>query len=249
MASGEEDPPVSQWEYNAAPDLDAGLVERLREFPRQPDMLIYGIRSLAALALRVWLRLYHRLQISGREHLPEQDSFIIVCNHTSHLDTLCLLCCVPLAKLHRTFPAAAADYFFSSAPRTLISSALINALPFERETRGAESLSVCAELLANDGNILIIFPEGTRTMTGEMARFRSGIGRLIVGTALPVVPCHLSGGMEAWPKGAFFPRPRRLRLRIGAAQTYSDFPKSKESVQEICGDLQNRVAELGATQL
>lgn len=237
---------MSDWQYSPAPDLDAGLVERLSNFPRQPAMLIYAVRSLAALALRVWLRLYHRLQVSGREHLPEQGSFIIVCNHTSHLDTLCLLCCVPLAKLHHTFPAAAADYFFSSVPRTLMSSALINALPFERETKGAESLSVCSQLLANEGNILIIFPEGTRTTTGEMARFRSGIGRLVVGTALPVVPCHLSGALEAWPKGSFFPRPRRLRLRIGAAQTYSDLPQSKESVEEICADLHDRVAELGA---
>ena len=240
---------MTEWEYYPSPDIDETMAEHLRNFPRQPYMLVYAIRSVVALLLRGWMRIYHRMRIDGRENLPEHGSFVLVCNHTSHLDTLCLLCCVPLAKLHRTFPAAAADYFFSSAPRTLISSALINALPFERETKGAESLSVCAELLANDGNILIIFPEGTRTMTGEMARFRSGIGRLIVGTALPVVPCHLSGGMEAWPKGAFFPRPRRLRLRIGAAQTYSDFPKSKESVQEICGDLQNRVAELGATQL
>jgi len=239
---------VSDWEYRPAPDLDAGLVERLKDFPRQPDMLIYAVRSLAALALRVWLRLYHQLQISGREHIPEQGSFIIVCNHTSHLDTLCLLCCVPLAKLNRTFPAAAADYFFSSAPRTVISSTLINALPFERETKGAESLSVCSKLLAHEGNILIIFPEGTRTMTGEMVRFRSGIGRLVVGTALPVVPCHLSGGAQAWPKGTFFPRPRRLRLRIGAAQTYADLPENKESVKKICADLQNRVAELGTTK-
>lgn len=239
---------MNDWEYSPAPDLDAGLAERLRNFPRQPDMLIYGVRSLAAVALRVWLRLYHRLQINGREHIPVQGSFIIVCNHTSHLDTLCLLCCVPLTKLHRIFPAAAADYFFSSIPRTLVSSILINALPFEREAKGAESLSVCSELLSHEGNILIIFPEGTRAVSGEMARFRSGIGRLVVGTALPVVPCNLSGGAQAWPKGAFFPRPRRLRLRIGAARTYAHLPENKESIKEICADLQNSVAELGVTK-
>ncbi len=118
------------------------MTEILRSFPRQADMLVYGIRSVAALVLRGWLRLYHRLRIEGRENLPECGSFVLVCNHTSHLDTLCLLSSVPLRKIHRTFPAAAADYFFSSLPRTAVSAILINALPFERTVKGAESLTV-----------------------------------------------------------------------------------------------------------
>lgn len=235
---------MSEWEYQPAPDLEVSVSERLRGFPRQPDMLIYGVRSLAALVLRAWLRVYHRLRVEGRENLPKEGSFILVCNHTSHLDALCLVSCIPLARLHRVFPAAAADYFFSSLPRSLFSAALINALPFDRQLKGAESLTVCAELLANDGNILIIFPEGTRTTTGELGSFRSGIGRLAVSTALPIVPCHLSGGVAAFPKGAIFPRPRHLTLRIGTPQTYGHLPEISDSVREVCGDLQNRVANL-----
>lgn len=104
---------------------------------------------------------------------------------------------------------------------------------------------MCAELLKNEGNILIIFPEGTRTTNGELGRFRSGIGRLIVGKGLAVVPCHLQGGFEAWPKGKLLPRPRRLRLRIGAPCKYEHLDKSAAAVKEICHDLQDRVAELG----
>ena len=236
---------MSEWEYHPPPDIDATIAEALRSFPRQPDMLIYGIRSVAALLLRLWLRLYHRLHIEGRENLPEHGSFILVCNHTSHLDTLCLLSSVPLRKIHRTFPAAAADYFFSSLPRTAISAVLVNALPFERQAKGAESLTVCAELLGNEGNILVIFPEGTRTMTGEMGRFRSGIGRLVVGTDLPVLPCHLAGGLKAWPKGKAFPRPSQLVLRIGTPRNYAHLAKTSESVVEICRDVQESVAKLG----
>lgn len=235
---------MDEWEYHPPPNLHASMAESLRGFPRQPAMLIYGIRSIAALLLRGWLRLYHRLEIEGRGHLPESGSFILVCNHTSHLDTLCLLAAVPLKRIHRTFPAAAADYFFSSVPRSAVSSILINALPFDRNLKGAESLTVCAELLANEGNILIIFPEGTRTTTGELGRFRSGIGRLLVGTDLPVIPCHLAGGFGAWPKGKIFPSPHRLRLRIGTPRRYSQLPATAESVAEICHDLQSRVAEL-----
>ncbi len=236
---------MTEWEYHPSPDIDATMAETLRNFPREPRMLSYAVRSVAALILRGWMRIYHRMRIDGREHLPATGSYVLVCNHTSHLDAMALLSTVPLRRIHRTFPAAAADYFFSSLPRSAVSAILINALPFDRKVKGAESLAVCSELLKNDGNVLIIFPEGTRTTTGDMARFRSGIGRLVVGTDLPVVPCHLSGGVEAWPKGKVFPRPRRLRLRLGEPQTFGHLDKSSESVRQICQDLEERVVALG----
>jgi len=236
---------MTEWEYHPPPDIDETMSEHLRNFPRQPYMLMYAIRSVVALLLRGWMRLYHRMRIDGRENLPTTGSFVLVCNHTSHLDTLCMLCSVPLKRIHRTFPAAAADYFFSSLPRSAVSAILINALPFDRKIKGAESLTVCGELLRNEGNVLIIFPEGTRTTSGEMGRFRSGIGRLVVGTDLPVVPCHLDGGLKAWPKGKGFPRPHKLQLRIGAPMTFGHLDKSSESVVKICRDLQDSVAALG----
>lgn len=221
------------------------MADHLREFPREPYMFVYAVRSVAALLLRGWMRIYHRLQIEGHENLPAGETFILVCNHTSHLDTLCMICAVPLKKIHRTFPAAAADYFFSSMPRTVVSAILINALPFDRKVKGGQSLTVCSELLKTKGNILIIFPEGTRTTTGELGRFRSGIGRLVAGTRLAVIPCNLQGGFEAWPKGKWWPRPYRLRLRIGEPRRYAHLEKSSAAVREICHDLQDRVAELG----
>jgi len=236
---------MKEWEYQPPPDIDASMAETLQNFPREPKMLPYAIRSMASLLLRGWMRTYHRMQVDGRENLPDAGSYVLVCNHTSHLDTLCMMCAVPLAKIHRTFPAAAADYFFSSLPRSAVSAVLINALPFNREAKGAESLAICAKLLENEGNILIIFPEGTRTTTGKMARFRSGIGRLVAGSNLPVLPCHLGGGLRAWPKGKMFPRPHKLHLRIGTVQTYGHLEKNGRSVRAICGDLEERVASLG----
>jgi len=236
---------MQEWEYQPPPDIDDSMAETLQNFPREPKMLPYAIRSIASLLLRSWMRVYHRLQIAGRHNLPDTGSFILVCNHTSHLDTLCMMCAVPLAKIHRTFPAAAADYFFSSLPRSAISAILINALPFNREAKGAESLAICAKLLENEGNVLIIFPEGTRTTTGEMGRFRSGIGRLLAGSDLAVLPCYLEGGLPAWPKGKLVPRPRKLRLSIGTEQSYGHLEKKSESVRAICRDLEERVANLG----
>src|SRR5438309_5889115 len=172
---------MKKWRYDSAQDLDQTLLERLRRFPREPDMLIYGIRSLVALILRAWLCAYHRFEIIGQENLRTNRSFVIVANHCSHLDTLCLLAALPLRKLHRAFPAAASDYFFQSVPRLWIAAVIVNALPFARQVRVRQSLSLCEELLKNPGTILIIFPEGTRSTTGEIREFKSGIGALVAG--------------------------------------------------------------------
>jgi len=236
---------MNTWNYHPSPDIGTPISKRLRDFPREPGMLAYALRSLAALLLRAWLRVFHRLRIEGRENLPATGSCILVCNHTSHLDTLCLLSAVELRKIHHCFPAAAADYFFTSLPRSAVSAVLINALPFDREAGGARSLAVCDELLRENANVLILFPEGTRTTTGAIGRFRSGIGRLTAGQDIDVVPCHLEGGLQAWPKGRLLPRPRRLRLRIGAAKNFRHLDTSRASVTAVCEELQHCVVELG----
>jgi len=236
---------MNSWNYHPSPDIGTTLAQRVRNFPREPGMLAYAIRSVAALLLRGWMRVYHRLHIEGRENLPASGSFVLVCNHTSHLDTLCLLSAIDLRRIHHCFPAAAADYFFTSLPRSAVSATLINALPFDRKAGGARSLALCSALLQEAGNILILFPEGTRTTSGSIGRFRSGIGRLAAGKDIDVLPCHLEGGMHAWPKGKLLPRPGRLRLRIGPARNFHHLDDSPDSVRAVCADLQRCVAELG----
>src|SRR5436190_4253481 len=155
------------WQYEPAADLDQSLAERLRRFPREPDISVYALRSFGAIIMRAWLRTYLRLEITGAENLPKNESFVMVCNHSSHLDTLCLMAALPLKKLHRVFPAAAQDYFFVTVPRLCIAAVVVNALPFGRQAHIRQSLDLCRNLLANPGNILILFPEGTRTTNGQ----------------------------------------------------------------------------------
>jgi len=235
---------METWHYEPARDLDQTLVERLRRFPREPDMLVYGLRSMAALTLRAWLRTYHRLEITGREHLPVDSSFVMVANHSSHLDALCLLAALPLRKLHRAFPAAAEDYFFVDLPRTALAAIVVNALPFPREVSAKQSLALCRQLLASAGNILVLFPEGTRTTTGRIAEFKPGIGLLLAGASVPVVPCHLEGAFAAWPKGRAIPRPRRLTLRIGAPRRFDHLAANKDCMLQVARELQAAVEEL-----
>jgi len=236
---------VDRWRYDVPRDLELDLAERLASFPREPHLWMFAIRSIAAMLIRGWLRVYHRFEVHGLDHLPIGRSFILVANHQSHLDALALSSIVPLRWMHRVFPAAAADYFFRNLPRSAFASIVINALPFDRNVAGAESLEICRRLLDAPGNILVLFPEGTRSPTGTLGRFRSGIGRLVEGNAIPVVPCRLVGAHHAWPKGKLIPRPSKLVLHVGQACTYEALPPGRETVQRICSDLQQRVERLG----
>lgn len=235
---------MKRWQYEPAADLDQTIIERLRNFPRQPDMLVYAVRSFIALIIRALLRTWCRFEIIGEEHLRSNRSFVLVANHSSHLDTVCLLAGLPLRRLHRAFPAAAADYFFKSVPRTWIATVIVNALPFARQTNVRNSLAICGELLANAGNVLIIFPEGTRSMTGELQEFKPGIGALVAGRDVAVLPCYLDGAHRAWPKGKRIPRPRKVRLVIGAPRSYAAMPSDKNSAQAIANELREAVRAL-----
>jgi 1-acyl-sn-glycerol-3-phosphate acyltransferase len=230
--------------YDSVRDLDQAPTDRLRQFPREPDMLVYGLRSLGALIIRGLLHIYNHFEIIGHQNLRTNRSLIIVANHCSHMDTLCLLAALPLRKLHCAFPAAASDYFFQSVPRLWAAAILVNALPFARQARVRQSLSLCRELLANPGTILIIFPEGTRSTTGEVGEFKSGIGALLAGRDVAVAPCFIDGSFQAWPKGKRFPRPRRVRLVVGMPRNYRDRGTDKIGICAIAAELRAAVNEL-----
>jgi 1-acyl-sn-glycerol-3-phosphate acyltransferase/long-chain acyl-CoA synthetase len=235
---------MKHWRYDTAEDLEQSMHERLKNFPREADILVYLLRSFAAVCMRAWLRLYHRFEIAGLENLPASGSFVLVANHSSHLDAPCLVSALPLRKLHRVFPAAAADYFFQSVPRIWFASVVINALPFGRQVNVRQSMCLCEKLIENPDNVLVIFPEGTRTPTGEIGRFKPGIGALLAGREVTVLPCHLEGAYAAWSRHHFIPRPGKLKLVIGPPRTYDHLQPGKESSMAIAAELQDAVQQL-----
>jgi 1-acyl-sn-glycerol-3-phosphate acyltransferase len=236
---------MEEWHYEPAADCDLARIERLRGFACERDALQRSARALSAVILRGWLQLYHRLTIVGRQNLPSDRSFLLVANHASHLDTLCLLQALPLDRLNQAFPVAASDYFCVNKLRAFLARVIGNALPFDRSFAPWESLGACGQLLERKGSILIFFPEGTRTAGPEPAEFKPGIALLAAGRDIPVVPCHLAGTHAALPKGAWIPRPKSVQLTIGAPRVFAHLPPTKESARQICRELRDAVISLG----
>ena len=237
---------MEAWHYEPTPDFDKAPIERLKNFPRHPDLLVYAARGLVNLVIRGLLRVWHRYEVVGRENLPREGSFVMVANHSSHLDAPAMLCALPLGKIHRAFPAAARDYFFTNLSKLVFSAIVVNAMPFDRKDNPQQSLALCRQLLESPGHVLILFPEGTRTLDGTIGRFKPGVGFIIAGTTIPIVPCHLAGAYRAWPKGKLIPRPRKLKLVIGTPVTFPGTQPAKEDAIAIANALRDAVVALSA---
>ncbi|CAN5588404.1 lysophospholipid acyltransferase family protein [soil metagenome] len=199
------------------------------------------IRSVSSLVVRGYLSTYHRLEIVGRGRLPARGPFMMVSNHSSHLDAICLRAALPRQQLAASFTAVAEDYFMASAFRRMAAKIFANAVPFSRDVRVRGGMRRCLSLLSGDNAVLIFFPEGTRTTTGAMSAFRPGIGALLAGSSLPVVPCAIVGAFEAWPKGQRIARPRAIRVTIGQPRTYAAFPRNHQSHRAVSDDLRSAV--------
>jgi len=235
---------MEEWDYKPTEDFDRTPMEKLRVFPRHPDMFVYGLRLVLHAFMRAWLFVYHRYRVRGREHLPAGQPFVMVANHGSHLDAIALLSALPLTSIQKAYPAAAKDYFFTTTTKVAFSAIVVNAMPFDRKENPRESIDLCRDLLETPGHVLILFPEGTRSATGAMSSFKPGIGFLIAGTSIPVVPCHLEGAFRAWPKGAWLPRPRRLTLKIGEPLVFAEVVCDKEGARSVAAALEHAVRGL-----
>jgi 1-acyl-sn-glycerol-3-phosphate acyltransferase len=235
---------MAPWQYHPASDFGLSWLQRLRGFPRSPDMTAWGLRSVAAMLVRTYLRTYHRLRVEGAEHLQQNESFALVANHVSHLDALCLMGALPWSHIHRAFPAAAADYWFHSAAGTVVAAGLLNALAMERQGNPRRSLAACRRVLAEPGNVLILFPEGRRSPNGELLPFRPGIGFVLAGTNHLVVPAYIAGTEKALPRGRAVPVPHPIQVRVGPPRRFSHVPAERSGYEQVTAELETAIRAL-----
>ncbi len=235
---------MKRWVYTPSPLLNKTLAERLTTFPRDPTLPVGGLRLAGMLALRAFFAVYFRLAVRGRDLIPKRGPFVLVANHASHLDAVALACALPARRWHHAYAAAAQDYFFRGFFRSLVAVALTNAMPFDRREDPRKSLELCADLLHVSHETLIMFPEGSRSPDGSVREFRSGIGRLVAGTDVPVIPAYIDGAFRAWPKGGTVPKPRRVTVTLGTPRSYAGTPPTREGFHAIADDLRRAVLDL-----
>jgi len=168
------------------------------------------------LVARPVLTLVLGAQVRGRALLPGTGPAIIVANHNSHLDTLTILTMFHLRDLPMVRPVAAADYFLRSRLRAWFARSIIGIIPVVRGGHGGGNpLALCEEAL-DRGDILILFPEGSRGEPEVMSAFKRGVAHLA--RARPHVPVHplfIHGLGKALPKDSFLLVPFNCNIVAG----------------------------------
>lgn len=200
-------------------------------------------RLLAVLVLRPVAFLMLGITLHGRANLPKAGPAIIVANHNSHLDTLVLLSLMPLRQIDRLRPVAAADYFLKNPCLAWFSLQILNILPLERgnAARGEDPLKESATAL-DHGDILIVFPEGSRGAAEVMGKFKGGVARLKERYPhVPVIPVFLQGAGKALPRGEIMLVPVVVDAVVGR-----EVPWSGNRAQ-FTRDMESAVRALGAS--
>jgi 1-acyl-sn-glycerol-3-phosphate acyltransferase len=235
---------MPEWILKPTRQYKLPVVQRSQTDQHKIGPLSNVARLMWGSAVRASLKMMHRLEIDGREHLPEAPSFVLVANHSSHLDALVLGSVLPLRYRNQLFPVAAGEVFFQSPARAAFSAMVLNALPLNRKQCGAHAIQKLRDRLLDESRIYIIFPEGGRSRDGNMHKFKSGIGMISAGTHVPVVPCRLTGTFEAFPPNRTFPRPGKIRVRIGKPRVFSSLSNCRRGWDEIAETLEQDVREL-----
>ena len=125
----------------------------------------------------------------------------------------------------------------SGAPLAAFTAAIINALPVWRKKVGRHALDdLKARLRAGECGY-ILFPEGARTRDGVPLPFKPGIGMMVAGSDVPVVPCRLIGAFEAWKPMTFIPRPHKIRIEVRPAMRFADHPNTREGWNAVSAAL------------
>jgi long-chain acyl-CoA synthetase len=202
--------------------------------------------GLALFALnRVLMRTVFRLRVKGLENLPAEGPLLIAPNHASYLDPMALAAALPWRLLRRIRWAGWTEFMFRAWHWRLLSRAT-GVFPVDPDRDAAAAITAGQAVLAQR-QVLTWFPEGRRSLTGELGRFLPGVGVLLSRSASPVVPVRITGSFYALPWNRRWPRPVPIAVTFGPAMSSEELAglgEGEDPAERVSSGLRRAVAQL-----
>ncbi|MCH7687088.1 MAG: 1-acyl-sn-glycerol-3-phosphate acyltransferase [Planctomycetes bacterium] len=189
--------------------------------PLRPNWLWLTIRFFLTPFFKVWLR----YEVRGLEKIPASGGALLLLNHQSHLDPLLIQ-----SGMSRPVSWLARDSLFRIPVIGWILKGTY-VLPIDRESAGASSIRKAVQYM-QFGFMLGMFPEGTRTRDGSVGEFKPGFVALIRRGNVPVYPVGIAGSFDAFPRNAWFIRPKRVRVVFGDPLTSEEIERLSKRDQQ-----------------
>jgi 1-acyl-sn-glycerol-3-phosphate acyltransferase len=214
--------------------------------PTRLDGSITPLTGLLAFGSRLFTKALTRISIEGAvDEIPRQGPVIIAANHASNLDAVVLGSWL-IPRIGRRFQWLGKKELFDW-PIIGYLARHGGVHPVDRSTADVEAYRLAKRIL-DEGHVLFVFPEGTRSADGTLHEARDGVASLALRTGAPIVPVGIAGSDRIWPRRQRLPRPGgRVTVRVGSPFRLADvLPPDLDKRDEkatATGIIMRRIAE------
>jgi long-chain acyl-CoA synthetase len=221
----------------------------LAEDPTEPEILAlakphpFATVFWYSITRFVWLigKIFFRMQVRGLDRLPKKGPFILSPNHQSYLDAPALMGVLPWRVFKRQFSVGTSEIFGAGVARKIAYT--LNLVPVDPDANLVPAMKAGAFGLRHD-KVLILFPEGERSIDGTPKKFKKGAAILSANLNVPIVPIALAGFHEAWPRGKGFQKFQKLKVVFGEPIYPGAKPENEAVYESLTTELRNRVLKM-----
>ena len=198
-------------------------------------MTIFGMLLFAGI-LRLVFKVIWRLEVFGTENIPKNGKCILCVNHSSYLDAFIVEASMPASLRKGLFFVGFRAYFEQPLIKNIIK--YIRVIPIDPGMHFVEAMQASSYVLKNN-KMVCIFPEGERTIDGEIKEFKKGVGILAKELNVILIPVYIAGSYESWPRTKRLPKPYPIKITFGKPFDSEEL-KSKHRIRNLFFDIKKQ---------